>query len=98
METIKRPFSSMKKNCSCLICAFCAVVVAMILNATFFAPTAAGDNVKSPEKPPEKIVICHNGNTLELPKPAVDAHLREHPNDTLGPCPSPAPKPKPGPK
>ena len=33
-----------------------------------------------------KVTICHKGkNTLELPEPAVKAHLNH--GDTLGPCP-----------
>ncbi|HMJ05772.1 MAG TPA: hypothetical protein VK474_05905 [Chthoniobacterales bacterium] len=35
----------------------------------------------------ERVTICHNGNTLTLPRPAADAHLRNHPTDTVGPCP-----------
>lgn len=33
-----------------------------------------------------RVVICHNGNTLALPPPAAQAHLREHAGDTAGPC------------
>jgi hypothetical protein len=42
----------------------------------------------------EKVTICHrppgnpsNGQTLTLPRSAAEAHLRQHPLDTLGPCP-----------
>lgn len=42
-------------------------------------------NVVSPGQ--ERVTICHNGQTLTLPRPAADAHLRNHPNDTIGPCP-----------
>ena len=35
----------------------------------------------------ERVTICHNGNTLTLPRPAADAHLRNHSSDTVGPCP-----------
>jgi len=31
-----------------------------------------------------KIAICHKGQTLELPEPAIQAHLNH--GDTLGPC------------
>jgi hypothetical protein len=48
----------------------------------------------------EKVTICHrppgnpsNPQTLTLPRSGADAHLRQHPDDTLGPCPPPA-KPK----
>lgn len=34
----------------------------------------------------ERITICHNGNTLTLPRPAAEAHLSNHRNDYLGPC------------
>ncbi|MEP6809379.1 MAG: hypothetical protein ABI992_03985 [Chthoniobacterales bacterium] len=34
-----------------------------------------------------RITICHNlTTTLTLPRPAADAHLRNHPNDYLGAC------------
>jgi hypothetical protein len=32
----------------------------------------------------QKAKVCHNGNTLELPKAAVPAHLAH--GDTMGPC------------
>lgn len=35
------------------------------------------------------MTICHNGQTLDLPPQAAAAHLRNHPDDTLGPCPPP---------
>lgn len=35
----------------------------------------------------EREPICHNGHTLVLPRPAVDAHDANHPRDTRGPCP-----------
>ncbi len=35
----------------------------------------------------ERVTICHNGNTLTLPRPAAEAHIRNHPTDRLGPCP-----------
>ena len=31
-----------------------------------------------------KVAVCHKGQTLELPEPAVQAHL-DH-GDTRGPC------------
>ncbi len=34
----------------------------------------------------ERVTICHNGTTLNLPRAAAAAHIRNHPNDTLGPC------------
>jgi hypothetical protein len=33
----------------------------------------------------EKVTICHNGNTITIGAPAVDAHLRNH-GDTIGAC------------
>jgi hypothetical protein len=43
----------------------------------------------------EKVTICHrppgnpsNGQTLTLPRSAAEAHLRQHPQDTLGACPN----------
>jgi hypothetical protein len=34
-----------------------------------------------------KVIICHNGDTIEVDEDAVDTHLQEH-GDTLGPCPT----------
>ena len=34
-----------------------------------------------------KVTICHNGHTITVGAPAVDAHQRNH-GDTLGACPS----------
>jgi len=31
-----------------------------------------------------RVAVCHNGNTLNLPAPAVEAHVRH--GDTVGPC------------
>ena len=33
----------------------------------------------------EKVTICHNGNTITIGAPAVDAHVNNH-GDTLGEC------------
>ncbi len=33
-----------------------------------------------------KVEICHNGQTLRVAPEAVAPHLRNHPNDTFGPC------------
>jgi hypothetical protein len=41
----------------------------------------------------EQVTICHRsrkgeqGKTLTLPRDAAEAHLRQHPYDTRGPCP-----------
>lgn len=32
-----------------------------------------------------KVTVCHNGQDLEIPISALDAHLKH--GDTLGPCP-----------
>jgi hypothetical protein len=62
-----------------------------------------GDNDRDHGKPSkheydEKVTICHrppgnpsNGQTLRLPREAAEAHLRNHPFDTRGPCPPPPP-------
>jgi hypothetical protein len=88
----------MKKSRSCLLSLFLTAFAAMFLIAASFAQTDVDKKKHSPHGPPEKVVICHNGQTLTLPKPAAERHLQQHPNDTLGPCPSPTPKPKPTPK
>src|SRR5438093_1347789 len=46
------------------------------------AITARSDG--SPVGPPAKVTICHQGNTLTVAEPAVQAHLAH--GDTLGPC------------
>ncbi len=33
----------------------------------------------------KKVVVCHKGKTLEIGKPALEAHLKH--GDTQGPCP-----------
>jgi len=40
----------------------------------------------------DRVTICHRTpsgwkKTLVLPRPAAEAHLRNHEDDTLGPCP-----------
>ena len=52
----------------------------LVLLGILFLPsinTGAGPGQK-------KITLCHKGQTLELPEPAVQAHLNH--GDTLGPC------------
>ena len=39
---------------------------------------------KENDKKKEKVTICHKGQTLEVPKQALQAHLNH--GDTLGPC------------
>jgi len=48
----------------------------------------------TPAKAEDKCTICHcppgnanNCQTLEVGCPAVDAHMRNHPGDCIGPCP-----------
>jgi hypothetical protein len=37
----------------------------------------------------EKVTLCHKGQEISISENAVDAHLRNHEGDTLGPCPAP---------
>ena len=53
------------------------VIVATFAVVALQTKTGAGPGQK-------KITICHKGQTLELPEPAVQAHLGH--GDTLGPC------------
>jgi hypothetical protein len=53
---------------------------AIVLVAISFWPT--GETGAGPGQ--KKIAVCHKGHTLELPEPAVQAHLNH--GDTLGPC------------
>lgn len=41
-----------------------------------------------PDGDGEKVQICHNGQTLELSPIGAINHLKNHPTDTIGPCPS----------
>lgn len=50
---------------------------------TAIPPTDAPPPTDPP--PPEKITICHNGNTIEIDPSALDAHLAH--GDTIGACP-----------
>ncbi len=72
-------------------------VWAVVLGCVGFCPTLnlmsdpPNDNNNSKDKNnngkgngEEKVTICHKGHTLEVAKPAVQAHL-DH-GDTLGPC------------
>ena len=69
-------------------------VWAVLLGGLVLWPTAnlVGDppkdngNAKDKEsdKKKEKVTICHKGQTIEVPKPALQAHLNH--GDTLGPC------------
>ena len=56
----------------------------------------SGEGVQSPSRDqygPDRVTICHrtpsgNEKTLVLPEPAANAHLRNHEEDTPGPCPA----------
>ncbi len=41
--------------------------------------------VDEPHPGEKKVVVCHKGKTLEIAKPALEAHLKH--GDTQGPCP-----------
>jgi hypothetical protein len=64
-------------------------------------PTASPD--MNGDSDPKKCTICHvppgnpgNAHTLTIGCSAVQAHLRNHPGDCLGPCPcQPTPKTNP---
>lgn len=64
--------------------ASCRAVAAAALVAGVLAGGCVA-YVDSPGEGQEKVLVCHKGRqTLELPEPAVDAHLRH--GDHLGPC------------
>ena len=85
------------------ICGSAFVIVAGILFSFGFwmagpnakaapSPTATPDYEGA--KDPKKCTICHvppgnppNAHTLTIGCSAVDAHMRNHPGDCLGPCP-----------
>ncbi len=59
-----------------------AVVWALLAAAL---TAACATYVALPGEGQEKVLVCHKGReTLALPEPAVDAHLRH--GDHLGPC------------
>jgi hypothetical protein len=46
---------------------------------------AAGQgNVNTPEN--DATTICHNGQTIVVSRSGAEGHIRNHPNDHLGPC------------
>ena len=59
----------------------------ILLGVTAFAPGCSARLHVVDEHHPgeEKVVVCHKGKTLEIAKPALEAHLK--PGDTRGPCP-----------
>jgi len=70
--------------------------VKFIKNLTLFVITflaiviATGFSAKSIYAQPDKVTVCHNGNTIEISTSALAAHL-EH-GDTEGPCPPAVPE------
>ena len=48
------------------------------------ANVSARGNQVSPQQ--DRQTICHNGRTMTLPRPAAEAHLRNHSGDRPGPC------------
>ncbi len=60
-----------------------AAVTASLVTAVLIAAGCVA--VGPPPGPPATVVICHKGKTMELPEPAVQAHLGH--GDSLGPCP-----------
>jgi hypothetical protein len=75
-------------------------VVACVLFSVAFWTVKAADPVStgSPDfmaaSDPDKCTICHlppgnpaNAQTLTIGCSAVDAHMRNHPGDCMGPCP-----------
>jgi len=51
--------------------------------------TVSDANSQSPEQPPCRRVVMHNGMPICLPCPAADAHTRVHGDADLGPCDKP---------
>lgn len=80
----------------------CAFWTAGTLSAKDPSPTASPGDFEGASDP-NKCTICHappgnpaNAKTLTIGCSAVDAHLRNHPGDCLGPCPcQPTPKTNP---
>ncbi len=60
-----------------------AAITASLLTPVLIAAGCVA--VGPPAGPPAAVVICHKGKTMELPEPAVQAHLGH--GDSLGPCP-----------
>jgi hypothetical protein len=63
-----------------------------IANAAAPSPSATPDFTGASD--PNKCTICHvppgnppNAHTLTIGCSAVDAHMRNHPGDCMGPCP-----------
>ena len=61
------------------------VLVALPLVAfAFGAGTSSFVNVALAGYGQDKVMVCHKGKTMELPAPAVKAHLNH--GDTVGAC------------
>jgi hypothetical protein len=71
---------------------FAGTVIGALVPARAFASSAEGPHGAGGKKQEQKC-ICHrppgnpqNQKTLCLPKKAAEAHLKNHPEDTWGPC------------
>jgi hypothetical protein len=58
------------------------------LPVTSTETSASSSSAQSPEQPPCKRAVHHNGNIICLPCPAYDAHIR-HGDTDAGPCDKP---------
>ena len=58
----------------------------VLLGVMVFAVGCSAHLLVDEHHPSEKkVVVCHKGKTLEIGKPALEAHLKH--GDTQGPCP-----------
>ena len=60
----------------------------LLAAATLASPGCVSVQVENPpgkEPGAEKVFVCHKGKTLEIARPALDAHLKH--GDAQGACP-----------
>jgi hypothetical protein len=101
-QLIRRISSSMLLSLSSLIIAF-AFWTTSPLNAKDKEPSSSATPDSGGPSDSDKCTICHvppgnpaNAHTITVGCSAVEAHLRNHPGDCLGPCPcQPTPKQNP---
>ena len=74
-------------------------IIALGLGLAFWTATAAPSPTPTPGKGHQPCTVCHtakaNPHEITIDCNALEQHLREHPEDTAGPCPKASPTPTP---
>ena len=64
-------------------------IIILFLVAVLVVALMAGAAMAKPGKSKEKVVLCHEGTTIKVAKPAEKSHLKH--GDPPGSCAAPAP-------